>query len=260
VSLSQILAVKNHILCENPLRKLTLRKFLLTLVALLPVYALALFVAKQLGKQGLDPAHLLTGDMVMVCLGGTILYFVACKPFGTSVAAVARLRLTDREPFSSLLVFGVGGYLLSIATIVAVLVFLIVPLFFAFNFQLPESAGDLSKLITQVFQHGSMIQKAILLFDVCLLTPIIEEAICRGFLYQWLRTRMKILPALILSAAFFALLHFDPGSMIVFIPVGLATAIAFELSGSLFSAILTHSLWNATAVALTVASINQPGT
>src|ERR1700733_7957712 len=115
----QILAVKNHILCENPLRRLTLRKFLLTLVALLPVYALALFVAKELGKQGLDPTHLLTGDMVMVFLGCTILYFVALRPFGTSVVAGARLRLSEREPFSNLLVFGVGGYLLSIATILA---------------------------------------------------------------------------------------------------------------------------------------------
>ena len=169
----------------------------------------------------------------------------------------AKLHHGKQEPLSSLFVLGVGCYLLNIAAILGALLFLILPLCLAFNLQLPDSASDLGKLIVRVFQHGSLLQKAILLIDFCLLTPIIEETICRGFLYQWLRTRMKILPALILSALFFALVHFDPGALLVFIPVGLTTAIAFELSGSLLSAIITHSLWNSTAIALTIYSAVQ---
>ena len=257
-----ILTVKNHVLCENPLGKLTLGQFLVTLGALLPVYVLALCVGKFAGKsnQGLDPAHLLTGDILFVSLAGLILYLVAGKPLGTSVAQVARLRQNPKEPVSTVLVLGVGCYLLNLAAILAVLLFLMFPLCLAFRFQLPETASELSQLIIRVFQHGSLVQKIVLGFDICLLTPIIEEAVCRGFLYQWLRTRMKIAPALVLSAVFFAIIHFDPGAMIVFIPVGLTTAIAFELSGSLISAILTHSLWNSTAILLTVLSANQPGT
>ena len=77
-----------------------------------------------------------------------------------------------------------------------------------------------------------------------LLTPLVEELLFRGVLYQALRRRMPIGTAALVSAMVFALMH---GQVVLFIPftvMGVLLALVYERSGSLIPTILIHGCNN----------------
>ncbi len=76
------------------------------------------------------------------------------------------------------------------------------------------------------------------------IVPIAEELLFRGLLYGWLRDRLGIQPAMVISALCFSLLH----GIIWLIPavamLGLILAWVYEKSDSLWASITTHGLFN----------------
>jgi membrane protease YdiL (CAAX protease family) len=89
-----------------------------------------------------------------------------------------------------------------------------------------------------------------MLLLVGLATPFCEEVLFRGVLYDWLRERMGVAGAVLLSAVLFGLAHLRTG-----IPVavgagvaGVILALAFEYSGSLWAPITIHTVVNTTKV------------
>ena len=78
--------------------------------------------------------------------------------------------------------------------------------------------------------------------------PVVEEVMFRGLLYGWLRSRMPVALAVVVSAALFSVAHVIPVLLPALFVVGLTLAVAYELSGSLWIAILLHSLQNSLAV------------
>jgi membrane protease YdiL (CAAX protease family) len=79
--------------------------------------------------------------------------------------------------------------------------------------------------------------------------PLAEEVIFRGFLYRALRDSWGRTPAVIVSALAFAALHMAFPVMIPLLVLGLAFALVFEWTGSLWASITMHALWNAFIVA-----------
>ena len=75
--------------------------------------------------------------------------------------------------------------------------------------------------------------------------PAIEEVTFRGLLYATLRTRLRVWPAAVLSAAIFALPHgyAAAGSLSVLVS-GLLWALAYERTRSLLPGLLAHSANN----------------
>lgn len=77
--------------------------------------------------------------------------------------------------------------------------------------------------------------------------PLAEEILFRGIIYRWLRTRFSVRFGVVASATVFALFHlFYPVMALaaVFL-MGVAAAILYQRSGSLWPAIALHSLNNA---------------
>jgi len=77
-----------------------------------------------------------------------------------------------------------------------------------------------------------------------ILAPVKEEILFRGFLYPALRDRVGIKWGILLTAIFFALAH---GDLIRFVPLligGIALNMVFERTGSLYTAIVAHAIWN----------------
>lgn len=74
--------------------------------------------------------------------------------------------------------------------------------------------------------------------------PVGEELLFRGFLYRALRQHVGLARALWLSALLFAILHFSPAYLPPYVTLGLAFALVYEWSGSLWSSIVLHGLWN----------------
>lgn len=74
--------------------------------------------------------------------------------------------------------------------------------------------------------------------------PISEELYFRGFLYPTLRRKIGVGWAIILTSLIFGSLHFD---LIRTIPLafgGIWLNLLYEKSGSIYTAIVAHSVWN----------------
>lgn len=85
---------------------------------------------------------------------------------------------------------------------------------------------------------------ALVIITGLFLTPVIEEVVFRGVLYQALRRTMSPGSAALVSAFVFALMH---GQLVLFIPfmfLGVVLALIYERSGSLIPTILVHACNN----------------
>lgn len=76
--------------------------------------------------------------------------------------------------------------------------------------------------------------------------PLSEELFFRGFVFGGL-SKWGFWPAAAISALLFALVHFDPGSLIPFFGIGIAMAWLFWSRGSLWDSVLFHFLFNFTS-------------
>lgn len=108
----------------------------------------------------------------------------------------------------------------------------------------------LTELIVENRSWQSLIISFLL---VGVLAPISEEIYFRGFVYPAIRSRLEVLPAVLISSSFFGALHFD---LLRFFPLalaGAALAMMCESTGSLFPSIAAHSTWNITMLILFLA-------
>ena len=98
--------------------------------------------------------------------------------------------------------------------------------------------------------HGGWLVALVLIVAVG--APIIEELVYRGLILQTLQSRVNDLLALVLSAAFFALIHFTPVEYPGLFAFGIVLGLCFQRTGRLGMAIVAHMSFN--AVGLVIAS------
>jgi membrane protease YdiL (CAAX protease family) len=77
--------------------------------------------------------------------------------------------------------------------------------------------------------------------------PVIEEFFFRGFLYQALRTRLGVLGGAVVSGLIFGVIHFKFEYLVPLAILGIALALLFQKTGSLWPCILAHAANNAIA-------------
>ena len=80
---------------------------------------------------------------------------------------------------------------------------------------------------------------------VCILAPIAEEMLFRVCFFGRLRKYMRFLPAALISAAFFGLIHLEPVNAISAFGVGIVAALLYERTGSIFTSMIFHAGFNA---------------
>jgi membrane protease YdiL (CAAX protease family) len=95
----------------------------------------------------------------------------------------------------------------------------------------------------------------LMLLLVGIVAPIVEETFFRGVLYGWLRSRLPLFVAVLLSAAVFAAAHVIPILLPALFVVGVILALAYELSGSLWTSIALHMMQNSLVVVVTFAML-----
>lgn len=83
--------------------------------------------------------------------------------------------------------------------------------------------------------------------------PISEEVLHRGLVFGGL-ARWGFWPAAAASAAVFAGIHLDPGSLIPFFGIGIVFAWVFWRSGSLWDAVICHGLFNLTSYVILIST------
>lgn len=82
------------------------------------------------------------------------------------------------------------------------------------------------------------------LIQVCILAPIIEEILMRGFLLHALSVKYGKLIGLLVSAILFALLHFNMVQTLSALICGFVLGLLYLRTGSILCCILTHMLYN----------------
>lgn len=80
--------------------------------------------------------------------------------------------------------------------------------------------------------------------------PVFEEWLCRGMVLRGLLTRMKPSWAIIVSALFFALIHFNPWQALNAFIIGVVMGYVYYKTGSLALTMLIHFVNNGLAVVL----------
>lgn len=79
------------------------------------------------------------------------------------------------------------------------------------------------------------------------IAPLAEEAFFRGYLFAGLRQHLGYLPATLLSATLFALVHILPTSWPPIFVLGVLFAVLYEQTGSIWPAVFVHGAMNALA-------------
>ena len=102
-----------------------------------------------------------------------------------------------------------------------------------------SSAAKYNKNIEELFQHP-----VIMFIRVCLVAPIVEEVLIRGFVLDSLMNSYTTIIALVISTILFAILHFNFVQTLSAMICGFILGLIYIMTGSLFCCILTHSLYN----------------
>ena len=82
------------------------------------------------------------------------------------------------------------------------------------------------------------------LIQVCILAPVIEEILMRGYLLNGLSMSYGNIIALLVSSLLFALLHFNMVQTLSALICGIALGLLYLQTGSIFCCILAHAGYN----------------
>ncbi|KAK1567609.1 hypothetical protein Q3G72_014252 [Acer saccharum] len=105
-------------------------------------------------------------------------------------------------------------------------------------------------IVKEILLSSNISKTAFVLID-CAITPVLEEAVYRGFLLTSLASTMKWQHAVVLSSAIFSAAHFSIDNFIQLFIIGCVLGCSYCWSGNLTSSIVIHSLYNALILILT---------
>lgn len=100
---------------------------------------------------------------------------------------------------------------------------------------------ELIKLFTA---GGDPTAITLLVIFAVVLAPIVEEIIFRGGIYRFIKSQSTLLPAQIISGAFFAVMHGNLMSFLPLVVVGILLARVYERSGCILVPICFHACFN----------------
>ena len=108
-----------------------------------------------------------------------------------------------------------------------------------FEGMFPQSEQDYQKMIQ------SLIESPITsLIQVCILAPVIEEILMRGVVLGGLKNSYGAVTALLVSATFFACLHFNMVQTLSAFVCGIVLGLLYIKTNSVFCCMIAHGGYN----------------
>jgi hypothetical protein len=123
--------------------------------------------------------------------------------------------------------------------------FVYAALLYFLQVHVPGQATDLTK-----FFGAGLTGIAMTVVIAGFIGPLVEEMVFRGVVFGALSDLLPGWVAVVASALIFATLHFNAYLFIPAFIVGIALALIYARSGSLWPAVVLHSLYNLTSIAL----------
>ncbi|CAM0905836.1 unnamed protein product [Alopecurus aequalis] len=115
----------------------------------------------------------------------------------------------------------------------------------------PEGAYD--PILKQILSD-SPTSRLVCFFLYCVIAPLSEETIYRGFLLTALSSSMKGRNAVIISSLMFSVAHLSGKSFFQLFIIGCITGLAYRRTGTLAASFTIHSLYNAVILFTTMMS------
>jgi membrane protease YdiL (CAAX protease family) len=202
------------------------------LIVDLPAVLFGVHISRDHTPPGIELADTIVQDVAFV------LAAVYCAHIGGRVVRAWQFGL--RPP-------GVGWRAATGMLVLLLVAFLVLSVVWVAVFH-PENENLLEKL-------GANEATSLLLLSAgltCVVAPICEEILFRGFVFTALRSWGKTLPAAAITGALFGLVHFGSAPALDLVPLaglGFGLCLLYRYTGSLYPCIVAHSLNNSLAFA-----------
>lgn len=119
---------------------------------------------------------------------------------------------------------------------------------------IPEEAAEAFSELVDVKE--SLLATLLVLVVVA---PVTEELLFRGVIYRGLRSRYRFWPAALISAALFAIAHFNPWQLLTAMCLGLVFAWYVRESDSIVPALIGHAVNNGSIALVGTLPVDMPG-
>ncbi|XVE92773.1 hypothetical protein REPUB_Repub01dG0128300 [Reevesia pubescens] len=113
---------------------------------------------------------------------------------------------------------------------------------------------DVNSPILKEMLLSSDISKVACVIVYCIITPLLEELVYRGFMLASLASTMNWKQAVVLSAAIFSAAHFSGENFLQLFVIGCILGCSYCGTGNLSSSIVIHSFFNALTLIITFLS------
>jgi membrane protease YdiL (CAAX protease family) len=103
---------------------------------------------------------------------------------------------------------------------------------------------ELVQFFVEASKKGNLVQVFTVITLGVVVAPMAEEFIFRGYLYAVFKSRLGLLPAMILNAGLFAAIHLNLASLPSLFVLAVCFTIAYETTGSILVSMGMHALFN----------------
>ncbi len=93
--------------------------------------------------------------------------------------------------------------------------------------------------------------------SVVVAAPLAEELFFRGLLFRAIQARWGLALGMAISGLLFALVHFEVSVVIPFWGIGMLFAFAYYQSGSLWTPVIAHAIFNGVSFIVTISGVNS---
>ena len=100
-------------------------------------------------------------------------------------------------------------------------------------------------LFLNALQNDESLLKFLIMVNVVVMAPWVEELLFRGLLFRWLLGYRSVLASAILSGVFFGVIHDALTSIVPIACLGVALAWLYHRTGSLLTSVVFHTVFNA---------------
>ncbi|MBD7937462.1 MULTISPECIES: CPBP family intramembrane glutamic endopeptidase [Cytobacillus] len=180
-------------------------------------------------------AGTLTG-LIMAIVFTVALYYITIKPYGLNWQSLGL------RPFAKSYWLPIIGWTIFLI-VGSVLLVILMDLF---------SVGVENKKTASLTAELNGLTILIAFISAAIVSPIYEEILYRGFIYRWLRAKCNIGLSMLISSTIFTVVHLPTYNTL---PVnffsGLIFAWTYEKTGSIYPAMIIHSIFNGLAILLT---------
>lgn len=148
--------------------------------------------------------------------------------------------------FGMFFLFGLASYLMFLP---AFFLINIVTILVGKMFSIELQPQEIFYMFTQE-SHFSAYQMGVVVLFVSVIGPLFEEIFFRGFVYRIVKKYCGYIPALLISALFFAYVHHNFMAFLPIFALGIILGVLLERTGSLVSSVVMHALVNSVSLAL----------